>query len=130
MLKKTKYAKKKCAFPGCENFQDSLGYCGKHAQRLRRYGDVNYVTPDHIRIERQRLSMMRNLTISPNNYKKFHGKHEHRIVAEKIIGRKLRSDEVVHHIDGNKHNNKPENLMIMSQSEHIKLHIEQGNGAL
>lgn len=47
---------------------------------------------------------------------------EHRVVASKKIGRPLRSNEVVHHVDGNKLNNKPKNLRIMSRSKHYKIH--------
>lgn len=50
---------------------------------------------------------------------------KHRVVAEKMLGRPLRPGEVVHHKDGDKHNNDPENLMIFkSQKEHVKYHIE------
>lgn len=58
----------------------------------------------------------------PDVYVKYWGKHMHRVVAEKKIGRKLEKWEIVHHIDGNKHNNSPDNLLVMSQSDHIKLH--------
>lgn len=59
----------------------------------------------------------------PDTYPKDHGKHEHRKVAEQILGRKLRPGEVVHHKDGDKHNNDPSNLMIFSsQAEHRKWH--------
>lgn len=51
------------------------------------------------------------------------GKHLHRVVAEQKIGRELKKGEIVHHIDGNSLNNHPENLEIMSQSKHIKLHL-------
>lgn len=58
-------------------------------------------------------------------YTKRLGRHEHRIVAEEIIGRKLQPGEVVHHIDGNKKNNDPSNLMVLSsQKEHARLHME------
>lgn len=58
-------------------------------------------------------------------YHKFHGRHEHRTVAEWILGRPLRSGEVVHHIDGDKRNNAPENLMVFSsQAEHAAWHKE------
>ena len=48
---------------------------------------------------------------------------EHRLIAEKTIGRLLTTDEVVHHKDRNKQNNSPSNLQVMAnQSEHLKLH--------
>jgi len=56
------------------------------------------------------------------NYTKYHGKHLHRIVAEKMLERPLKKEEIVHHIDGNKFNNKPSNLQIITRAEHIELH--------
>lgn len=46
----------------------------------------------------------------------------HRDVARKKIGRDLRADEVVHHKDGNKSNNKKRNLEVLTRSEHYKIH--------
>lgn len=49
--------------------------------------------------------------------------HEHRAVAEKILDRPLKSTEDIHHIDGDKTNNKPENLYLFpSRSEHTRYH--------
>lgn len=48
---------------------------------------------------------------------------EHRLVMEKLIGRRLRSDEIVHHIDLDPSNNSPENLLLIeSHSMHGLLH--------
>ena len=40
---------------------------------------------------------------------------------------KEKMKKVMHHINGNHFDNRPENRMIMSQSEHIKLHWDQGD---
>lgn len=50
---------------------------------------------------------------------------EHRIVVENNIGRLLRKDELVHHIDGNKTNNNISNLLIVSASEHTRIHANE-----
>jgi len=57
------------------------------------------------------------------SYEKTYGRHTHRVVAEKILGRPLKKGEVVHHCDGNIRNNAPENLIILeSQATHARLH--------
>lgn len=55
-------------------------------------------------------------------YTKLYGRHEHRVVMEQKLGRALLPGEIVHHVDHNKKNNHPDNLVVMTQSEHAKLH--------
>lgn len=72
---------------------------------------------------RKKLRASRAMVAKKGTYLKFLGRHLHRVIAEQKIGRKLRPGEIVHHIDGNKHNNSPANLMILSnQAEHARLH--------
>jgi hypothetical protein len=53
----------------------------------------------------------------------FNGTPRATIVMEKIIGRKLRKGELVHHKDRNPSNDSPENLQLCkNQSEHMKIH--------
>lgn len=51
------------------------------------------------------------------------GHHEHRLVAARVLGRRLNPGEVVHHEDLNKQNNDPSNLIVfVSQSQHARHH--------
>lgn len=55
--------------------------------------------------------------------------YEHRLVAEEAIGRRLGPGEEVHHKDGDKRNNAPENLQVMkSKAEHFLQHRKHQNG--
>ncbi len=47
---------------------------------------------------------------------------KHRKIMEKFLGKRLAKDEVVHHKNGIRNDNRIENLMVLTQSEHAKLH--------
>lgn len=56
------------------------------------------------------------------------GKHctVSRLVMEKIIGRKLEPDEDIHHKDGDRRNNSPNNLQLITHRRHSLFHATRG----
>ena len=42
----------------------------------------------------------------------------HRLVMQEVLGRPLRPTEHVHHVDGNRQNNQPANLRLMTPAAH------------
>lgn len=68
-----------------------------------RYGYVMVYTPGHYR---------RNSRFVP----------EHRLIAERVMKRRLKRHEVVHHINGVKVDNRNENLLICDSKYHAELH--------
>ena len=76
----------------------------KGGKRITNHGYVEIYCPNH-----------------PNSNKR-HCVYEHQLVVEDHIGRFISKGEVVHHIDGNKQNNNISNLLLLSNSEHARLH--------
>lgn len=106
-------------------------HIGETLSRLNSELNKTRMTPE----VRRKLREARLNSGEGKTYTKLYGRHEHRVVAEQMLGRKLCPGEVVHHIDGNKRNNKPENLMVFaSQADHARYHAaiakQKGGDAL
>jgi hypothetical protein len=55
--------------------------------------------------------------------------YEHIVVAEECVGRNLKDEEVVHHLNGKRDDNRHQNLLVLERSQHAKLHAWIDSGA-
>ena len=91
----------------------------------KHMADLNHeLNPERMTVAtRKKLRQARLDSGSGLTYRKLYSRHEHRVVAESMLGRPLTPEEVVHHVDCDKRNNDPGNLMVLpSQAAHAALH--------
>lgn len=105
--------------PECRS--KSSKYCSSEC-KMTMQGEIARSTSE-CRAARRRGRGQHGGSVKSTTYLKIHGRHIHRVVMESILGRSLQPGEVVHHKDGNRHNNLPENLVLTVQSDHVRLHF-------
>ena len=99
--KKVKFCSKKCR------------QSGKFNNNFKRGWTIDKFGYKHILLEKGRSGQKRNY------------RREHRLIMESFLGRKLLKNEIVHHKNHNKLDNRIKNLVIMTRSEHMKLHMRK-----
>jgi len=135
-VKKRKlYHKGTCLEPECLEPTYSRGYCTRHASARRQRGEFSSVPCSveccprkavtkglcqghYRRLQRgqaletplKEIAPKGSGSIDSNGYRRIGRRKEHRVVMEQILGRPLKKKEHVHHLNGIKTDNRPENL--------------------
>lgn len=96
-----------CTVDGCEREHAAHGLCSMHHKRMWKYGEVG--PPGPIRRKGGGLWRTKEGYLRDTSYGRGI-KFAHRLVMEEMLGRPLRQGETVHHRNGIRSDNRPENL--------------------
>lgn len=111
----------RCAVNECLKTARTRGWCPAHYAMWVRHGDPT--------IRKNRVWGTGGFDLNGYKVITVNGKsiREHRHIMTGVLGRALDRSEVVHHINGDRADNRPENLTVLPRWEHPKHHARFRN---
>lgn len=115
--------RKWCDVEGCERIRVQGGLCNAHSKRLKKYGDVRADRPIEGRegFARRHLDnagyVLEWVGVGRPMANTTGYARQHRLVMAGVLGRPLLPQERVHHVNGDRADNRAENLELWSTSQ-------------
>lgn len=117
-----------CMVEGCGRDTNTRGLCRAHAKRVEKHGDARPDVPVKEAAGDGFLSHGYRVVSVPKKYRHLVGGQrsvfEHRLVMAKHLGRPLYPQEVVHHRNGDRTDNRLENLELWSTFQPKGQHVD------
>lgn len=104
--------KKDCNFPSCPNKRHCKEFCWVHDKQIKR-GEALHTFKSLGKRGEGCITKSGYKVLTINNQQHY----EHRLIMERHLNRELLSHETVHHVNGNRSDNRIENLELWSNSQ-------------